>query len=303
MSAPAKFTSLENNVRDDSGWALISVLWVVSILAMMAAATQMLTVTSYRIEAHAIERAQIGAALDGAVMRAVLGVADARIEQRWRVDGAPQTFSFGGYTMRVAVQDERGRYDLNLVDDVSLRQLLRDAGTEGPTTDILADRILDWRTRSDSSLSRLHGATDADYAAAGLPWHPRHAPFQSVEELQMVLGITPAIYARLRPALTVYTHQPSIDPEVAPRQALVALFAGDTGKADALMQLRNAPSADQGEPGPSSRPGLLNPQMPLVGQPFEIHAEMAIGHAHYERVAVIELTGDINRPYLILNWK
>src|SRR5579872_717235 len=178
--------------RSDGGWALVSVLWVVSILAMLAAATQMLTVTSYRGEAHAADRARIAAALDGALTRAVVGISDSRIDHRWRVDGTSQLFSFAGYTMRVSVQDELGRFDINLVDDAVLRQLLRQVGANEATSEILTDRILDWRTKSDSSLSRLHGATDADYAAAGLPWHPRHGPFQSVSELQLVLGMTPA---------------------------------------------------------------------------------------------------------------
>src|SRR5690242_5049277 len=101
----------------DGGWALISVLWVVSILAMLAAATQMLTVTSYKGEAHAADRARISAALDGAVARAILGISDARIESRWRVDGQPEGFVFAGYKIRVSVQDELGRFDLNLADE------------------------------------------------------------------------------------------------------------------------------------------------------------------------------------------
>jgi len=287
---------------DDRGWALISVLWVVSMLAMMAAATQVLTVTSYRSERSAIDRAQIEAALDAAVARAILGIADARIEQRWRVDGVPQTFSFNGHAIRVTVQDELGCFDLNAIDAPTLRQLLSQSGADESASEVLGDRILDWRTKSDGELSRLHGATDAQYASAGLPWHPRHGPFQSVAELQMVLGMTPAIYARIRPALTVYTNNAEIDPQIAPREALLALFDGDAGKVDAAMRQRNAPSTAQDEGGPSSRPGLLNPAMPLGGRAFEVKAQWG-SRPHYGRDAVIELTGDVNRPYLVLFWQ
>src|SRR5690348_14263454 len=265
----------------DAGWALISVLWVVSILAMLAAATQMLTITSYRSEAHAADRARISAALDGAVARAILGISDARIERRWRVDSQPQTFSFAGYSLRVSVQDELGRFDLNLVDESVLRQLLRGAGTDEATSEALSDRILDWRTKADSDLSRLHGATDSAYVAAGLPWHPRHGPFQSVAELQLVLGMTPALYASLRPSLTVYSHNPSIDPEIAPRSALLALFLGDATKADAIIRLRDVSPSDATDAA-VSRPGLLNPDMPLVGLPLDIRADTYVGRAHYE---------------------
>jgi general secretion pathway protein K len=114
--------------------------------------------------------------------------------------------------------------------------------------------------------------------------------------------MTPAIYARIRPALTVYTNNAAIDPQVAPREALLALFEGDAGKVDAALRQRDAPSADQTEDGPSSRPGLLNPSMPLGGRAFEVKAESQ-GHPHYTRDAVIELTGDVNRPYLVLFWQ
>ncbi len=143
-------------------------------------------------------------------------MSDTRMNKRWRVDGTPQSYPFGGYAISVRVQDERGRYDLNVVDDATLRELVHEAGVEEPTVEALTDRILDWRTKSDGSLSRLHGATDADYATAGVPWRPRHGPFQSVDELQLVLGLTPAIFARIRPALTVYTDAPQIDPQIAP---------------------------------------------------------------------------------------
>lgn len=299
MSAHAE----HSDINGEDGWALVSVLWVVSILAMLAAATQMLTVTSYRGEAHAVERARIGAALDGAISRAIVGISDERVDHRWRVDGKPQRFSFSGYVIRVAVQDELGRFDLNLVDESVLRQVLLESGVGEDASEVLTDRILDWRTRTDSTLSRLHGATDADYAAAGLPWRPRHGPFQSIDELQLVLGMTPAIYARVRPALTVYSHNPSIDPQVATREALLALFLGDTMKVDTLLRQRDDSSTDETNGGPSTRPGLLNPQMPLVGLPMEIHSETYVGRAHYQRDAVIELTGDDNRPYLVLSWR
>jgi general secretion pathway protein K len=288
---------------DDHGWALVSVLWVVSILSMMAAASQLLTVTSYRAERHSIEHAEIDAALDAAVARAILGISDARMAQRWRVDGVQQTFQFSGKTIRVAVQDEFGRYDLNVVDGAKLRQILNDAGVGEALAETLSDRILDWRTRSDDKLVRLHGTTDAEYAAADLPWRPRHGSFQSVNELQMVLGMSPTTFARIRPALTVYTTKSEIDAQIATREALLALYGGDAGKADALMRMRDGPPSDEQGGDPDSHPGFLNPAMPLTGRAFEIRAELSASRARYLRDAVVELTGDPSRPFLVLSWQ
>src|ERR1700734_4439784 len=88
------------------GWALVSVLWIVSMLAMLAAATQTLTVTSYKTERRAEDMARADADLGAAVVRAASGIADPDLNHRWRVDGIAQSFGFDGATLHVAVQDE-----------------------------------------------------------------------------------------------------------------------------------------------------------------------------------------------------
>src|SRR5262249_7012775 len=94
------------------------------MLALMAAATEALTATSYRIEQRAIAEARAHAALDAAVVRAVLGISDSRAGQRWRTDGAHRRFAFGGFPIDVSVQDESGRVDLNASGAALVAQLL-----------------------------------------------------------------------------------------------------------------------------------------------------------------------------------
>src|SRR5262249_33765862 len=40
---------------------------------------------------------------------------------------------------------------------------------------------------------------------AGLAWGPRNRAFQTVDELQQVLGVTRTVYAQVAPDLTVYS--------------------------------------------------------------------------------------------------
>ena len=47
------------------------------------------------------------------------------------------------------------------------------------------------------------GFTDDEYEAAGRNYGAKDGPFDSVEELLQLLGMTPALYQRLAPALTV----------------------------------------------------------------------------------------------------
>ncbi len=81
--------------------------------------------------------------------------------------------------------------------------------------------MIDWRTPKNTR--SLNGATADDYRNAGYAWLPRGGPFQSVDELALVMGMTPQIFARVAPALTVYSHQRDFDLRVAPKEALLAV--------------------------------------------------------------------------------
>lgn len=200
-------SSVEPHAKDsrERGWALISVLWTTAMLAMMAAATQDLTVTSVRTERRALTRAHLDADLNAAMVRAMLALDDSRIDRRWRIDGYPYPFTYDGVNMMISIQDEDGRFDLNEADDDTLEPLFESVGLDTKSATALSDRIVEWRTNpADDDTHTLHGGTDADYAAAGLPWRPRHNDFQTVDELRLVLGVTPALFDKVRPALTVY---------------------------------------------------------------------------------------------------
>jgi general secretion pathway protein K len=276
-------------LRDRRGWALISVLCVVSMLSLLAEAGQSFTDISYRIERRADERARADALLNAGVVRAVLAIADPDRTARWPVDGTPENFRFDGATLRVRVQDQFGCIDLNAADGSVLRALLVSAGKlTMERADTLADRIRAWRAPANG-LAFLHGGSDDDYVAAGLNYRPRHGPFQSVAELKLVLGMTPQIYARIAPALTVYSKSPMIDPNVAPRAALLAYFGNDAEKADNLLGDRAVTVDTPALPAPT-------------GHAYAITVETEIGGRSFTRNAVVVLTGDADRPYFVLAW-
>ncbi len=280
------------------GWALISVLWVLSILTMLVAAAETLSFGSAQRERRALDAAQADAALDAGVVRAVLGIADPRPQMRWRVDGAAQQFELDGQTIRVTIQDEFGRIDLNAADGSLLNQLLRSAGVAEQAADALTDSILDWRGRS-SDLRRLHGASAADYVKAGLPYQPRHGAFQSVDELRLVLGMSPPLFARIRPALTVYSHHPAIDTAIAPREALLAYYPNQPDRVGELMAARR----EAGAPGAlGSRPGTLADISNLTGRAFDIVVDLPSNRHAQKPEAVVMLTNAAGHPYLVMAW-
>ena len=127
----------------------------------------------------------------------------------------------------IAIQDEVGLIDINQADVPLLAGLFRAIGRAGEQTDTIVDRIIDWRDTDE--LRRLHGAEAGEYNAAELPNRPRNAPFQSVGELRLVLGMTLEIFRRVEPFVTVFSNRQAVDPRFAPREVLLALSGGGPG--------------------------------------------------------------------------
>jgi len=120
-----------------------------------------------------------------------------RSGRRWRSDGGTTSFTFAGVAMRVSIQDELGKIDLNQAEPALLAGLLQSAGLDVLAANDLADKIVDWRTAVP--LKRVNGAKEEDYRAAGLSYRPRNGPFQSIGELLLVtFGEPPFDTATLR---------------------------------------------------------------------------------------------------------
>src|SRR6266446_8897520 len=84
----------------------------------------------------------------------------------------------------------------------------------------LVDRIRDF-TDGDH-IKRLNGAEDEDYRLAGVGYDAKDAPFDSVAELEQVLGVTHELFRRVEPFVTVYTGLNGINPLTASREVLAA---------------------------------------------------------------------------------
>jgi general secretion pathway protein K len=88
----------------------------------------------------------------------------------------------------------------------------------------VAAAIADWRT--PGQVPRPNGAKAAQYRAEGRDYGPPGAPFESLDELQDVRGVTPPMLRALLPYLTLYADRDPI-PALAP--PVVAAALGDLG--------------------------------------------------------------------------
>ncbi|MEI7035434.1 type II secretion system protein GspK [Fulvimonas yonginensis] len=196
--------------------ALLVVLWACTLLAIMLGGYAMLARTEGLQARFQFAQTQAHYAAEAGLARAIYGLQDPQLPQRWLADGRPYTFEFGGARVRVSATDEGGKVDLNAASPVVLEGLFRAAGQRPDAARRLAAAVVDWR---EFDVGRKVGLET--YAANG--YKPRHAPFLSLEELQQVAGMTPALYRAVAGAITIWSGRESPDPNTAPPLALAAI--------------------------------------------------------------------------------
>ncbi len=232
------------------GMVLVIVLWIVTLLAVMAGGFAHSMRIETRLATSAVERAQARALAEAGVAYALAWQLDAEAQKQWPPNGDPREWVFGGGRARIEVTNASGLVNLNHAGPELLRAMLAGAGMEAGGLDRLADAIQDWRDPDDQPMP--HGAESAEYRAAGLPG-PKNANFESIKELGQVLGMTRELQERLASATTVFSHESTINPELAPARVLRALELDERTVADYVAE--RARATVDGAPAPSPPPG------------------------------------------------
>ncbi len=293
--------AMVNEIRQ-RGIALLIVLWGLVLLAVIAASFASGSRTETMLARNLVDNAKARALADAGVYRAISALLETKFDRRWRVDGTVYPFAYGDGTVRISVQDEGGKIDLNKGRDEHLRGLLQLAGLDFDEAAALVDAIADFRDEDD--MHRLNGAEDSDYRAAGLPYGAKNRPFEAVEELQQVLGMTRATYERVAPFLTVFSGRSRIDLTNAPREVLLAVPGIVTGEVESLLTERaqmTGPIPTKALPIPAADRGTFGISK---GRVFSVRSEARTpGGATFARQAVVRLTRKRDRPFEFLAWK
>jgi general secretion pathway protein K len=200
----------------ERGFALLIVLWTLVLVAlivshMVAAARQ-----ETRLTSNLRTEAELGAIADGGVHEAIFHALD-HSAAHWAADGIPHVIAGRQANLEIRIRSEAGKVNLNTAPAELLGALLRQTGVDREAADGIAVAIIAWRMRPGQAPSMA-----AAYRQAGRGYEPPNAPFESVRELGNVLGMTPAILARVAPYLTIY-HEGDIDPRAAGAVVLRAL--------------------------------------------------------------------------------
>lgn len=209
-------------MRRARGAALVLVLWLVALLAALIGAFAMTAQIEY-LQGRSLDRGLVAAqAARAGLEYAAVRVADPDPLRQWQPDGRLHRWEYAGAQVEVRIVDESGKLDLNAADAATLAALMQVLGAEPELAESLAAAILDWRDPDDLTQPR-GGAEDPQYVAAGLPYGAKDAPFETVAEVEQVLGMTPWLAARLDGHLTVFSGLPIPDVRFATAPLLQAM--------------------------------------------------------------------------------
>lgn len=232
----------ESRRRVQLGVALLSVLWVLVLLSLIALNISATSRLELKLAANLVEAATVRQTTDAGINWALWSLLQTNTGN-WLADGSQRTLELENTAVQVAITDEHGKIDLNNANPLLLQGLFLAVGVDQDEAVALADAIQDWR--DTDQLRRLNGAESEEYLAAGLP-EPGNRPFEQLQELLDVLGMTPELYALVKPALTLYSQRSTINPLVAPRLVLLALPGISEASADHYIEDRRR-SYEQGE--------------------------------------------------------
>ena len=256
---------------------------MLGLLGLLALLGARLTSAS-RTEAQIAFAPRASAAAEVAADSAVNDVAMRLLRGTWPASGlawrvAPEPIRVGAVPVDVLVTDEAVKINPNHASSRLLRSLMIQAGVDEFTATSLADAIIEWRRPSPFSSGGDRKRTR--YEASGLAYAPSDRPFDNVDEIELVLGMTPRIFALIRPALTVYDVG---DVKLEGASPLVA------------EAVRSARDVEHGA-------GTIG--FPSPDQVVRIRATATVRGARFTRESVVRLKGRPRAdeaPYQFLTW-
>ncbi|MBA2079776.1 type II secretion system protein GspK [Rhodanobacter sp. PCA2] len=273
------------------GVALLLVLWACTLLAILLGGYAVLARTAALQSRYQFAQTRAHYAAEAGLMRALYAMQGGDARQRWIGDGRSYPFRFDDAAVQVAIVDEEGKVDINVAPPDVLRALFHAAGLDPAAAAGLAANVVDWR--SFVTEPGQIGRGRATYEAAGRDYGPRHGPFASLQELQLVLGMTPELYRKLEPAITIWSGRAIPDPNSAPPLALAAI----PGLAPQQLQAVQAARQRNAVAGTSPIGGGIT-------HSIRSQAELADGTRAVIRATIrFQASGMGAQPYTVLRWQ
>jgi general secretion pathway protein K len=242
-------------IASQKGIALLIILWVLTILMVIALSFSSMTRTETYSTLSFKEGVEKKFIAEAGIERAIMELfyrtqnIDMTIilegSEVWKTDGTSYNGQIGDGNYSVRITDESGKVDINVITDANsdiLRNLFKNLGIPDDDVNIIVDSILDWKDPDD--LLHLNGAEDDYYMSLPNPYKTKNANFDTLEELIMVKGITHDIlYGKegqrgVIDFLTINSGKSQININAAPKEVLMAIPGMTPEIADAIINFR-----------------------------------------------------------------
>jgi general secretion pathway protein K len=283
--------------EDDRGFAIVLVIWVLGLLAVLAASVAADWRSEAVIARNRLNVAQARCLADAGVALAVAGLLEADPAAQWHADGSAVTVNYGGSSISIVVQDEGGKVDLNTAPIELIAGLLGEFGASGAEVSAVTSGILDRRrefaARSSPRSNRflfLTRSYSADVSGQ---------PFADASELRLIPGMSRSTFEQVAPFVTVYSGTPTINPATAPRAVLLGVPAMNPQDVDTYLAARG-------------QAGVERPLVATVNRYIgigDLHAASIIarvsttGGASFIREAIVMISPSFPlQPYRIMHW-
>jgi len=291
------------NSRD--GFALLLVIWILALLAVLAAGVAADSQSESKIARNRLELARVRARAEAGIAMAIVGLTVPDMTQRWRADGSTRMAAYDGGPVAITIQDEAGKIDINqapleliagLFDTLDPhtkedREAVMSAITQ--QRQAAADRTRQSSPRGVDFPRRRRGVALADEAFAG------------ISELQQLTGMSRTTYDLIRPFVTVYSQSPTINPLTAPREVLAALPGINAPSIDLYLAARQSQTAGQptGElPSLGAETTKYISAADLITVTITAKAD-APGGISFTREAVVSFDSTQALPFKFLEWR
>ena len=226
---------MTRRLENEKGIALLVTLLILVLVVALANEV-------FRIGARSAQTGAYGRDSIRCILLAEAGTGAARIALRqdarsnqydtldeiWSRAALPITLGDG--EVLVSVEDEERKIDLNRLmlpngnapDERRLAVFQRLLDILGIDRSV-ADAVIDWLDNDENP--RVGGAESSYYLALPMPYKAKNDLFDTIGELRLVRGVTPGIYEKLRPFVTV-SSSGKVNLNTAPKEVLMSLSAG-----------------------------------------------------------------------------
>jgi general secretion pathway protein K len=204
----------------------------------------------------------------------------------------------------VRFSSEASRINLNLAAKEVLANFFQVLGAQPKDAEQYADRVIGWRAAPpDDSLE----SENSLYRAAGARYLPRGAPFPTVQELWLVLGLPPALVERAMPFVTVFSGRPEINVFEAAPEVIASIPGMTPANLSMFLKERETLPHDMASvagyfPSPGSAPTSASVQDSNAVR-VKIDIEFENGRRSGAEIVIWTQDGGDGDPYRVLSWR